>query len=62
MLAEVTLAIAGRELLLIAGETSENWDGGFDLLRFDESVLVFTDPTVADRLDWRPARPARARR
>lgn len=61
LLAEVTLTIAGQELLVIAGETRENWDGGFDLCRFDESVLVFTDIAAADRPDWRPLRPLSAR-
>jgi hypothetical protein len=58
LLAEVRLRIGEQELLLVAGETSENWDGGFDLHWLDESVLVFTDTAAADWLPWKPARPS----
>lgn len=57
LLAEVRLTIDDQKLLLVAGETCENWDGDFDLHWLDESVLVFTDPAAADSLTWIPTRP-----
>lgn len=55
-LAEVTLRFAEAELLLIAGEVWENFDGTLDFHRYDESVLVFTDPAAASALVWIPPR------
>ena len=56
-LAEVRFAIGGRPLLLVAGEVYEDWDK-LRLVRFDESVLAFTDPAAADELPWEPSRTA----
>ncbi|MEH1013443.1 hypothetical protein V6U90_10050 [Micromonospora sp. CPCC 206060] len=58
VLAEVTLYIDGRPLLLIAGEVQESPQDQLLLHRLDESVLVFTDPAAAASLDWIPDRPA----
>jgi hypothetical protein len=55
-LAEVTLRFAEAELLLIAGEVWENFDGTLDFHRFDESVLAFTEPAAASALVWIPPR------
>ncbi|GGU31286.1 hypothetical protein [Lentzea flava] len=56
VLAEVLLRIAGRPLLLMAGEASETEEGGLTFLRLDESVLAFTDPAAADLIPWNPPR------
>jgi hypothetical protein len=55
-LAEVTLRFSDAEMLLIAGEASEEWDGTLSLHRYDESVLVFTDLAAARALTWIPPR------
>ena len=55
-IAEVFLRIGGADLLVLAGEVLERNDGGFDMNRLDESVLVFSDPSQADAVTWRPAR------
>ena len=62
VIAEVVLQIGGSPLLIIAGEIEErlDLDGSGDLAwrRFDESILVFTAPELADALPWRPPRPS----
>src|SRR5262245_55334704 len=52
IIAEVELRVGETSLLLIAGEAygETGWH------RYDESVLVFTDPAAADRMTWTPAR------
>ncbi|GIE86007.1 hypothetical protein [Actinoplanes regularis] len=59
VLAEVLIRIQGRSLLLMAGEVYEQWDGGLSFVRHDESVLVFTDPSAAESIDWLPERRKR---
>lgn len=57
VLAEVSLHIGARPLLLIAGEAYDAW-GDLYFCRLDSSVLAFTDPAVVDTIPWRgPARP-----
>ena len=56
VLAEVVLHIQGRPLLLMAGELHESMRGQLALVRGDESVLVFTDPSAADSVAWVPER------
>jgi hypothetical protein len=56
VIGEVLLAVGDGTVLLVAGEVEERADGGLDLRRLDESVLVFSDPSLADDLDWIPAR------
>ncbi|GAA0454015.1 hypothetical protein Aca07nite_66600 [Actinoplanes capillaceus] len=56
ILAEVSLRIAGRELLLVAGESDEDWSGELTWRRLDESVLVFTDPEAVAKVRWVPDR------
>ena len=53
VLAEVSLRIAARPLLLLAGEAHEDRDGDLYFCRLDESVLAFTDPAVAATIAWR---------
>lgn len=52
VIAEVCLVIGAQPLLLIAGELEEAFDGGLLFQRFDESVLVFTDPAATERVSW----------
>jgi hypothetical protein len=56
VLAEVVLHIQGRPLLLMAGELYESAQDRLVFTRFDESVLVFTDPSAAESVDWIPDR------
>jgi hypothetical protein len=56
VIAEVRLRIADLELLLVAGESYEDWPGELEWRRLDESVLVFTDPGEAEELRWVPRR------
>lgn len=56
MLAEVSLMIGGRPLLLVAGELYETWEDTLDFHRLDESVLVFTDLGAAEGISWKPPR------
>ncbi|WP_433789051.1 hypothetical protein [Actinoplanes sp. CA-252034] len=58
VLAEVRIQIADNELLLVAGESYEDWSGGLEWHRLDESVLVFTDPGEAEKMRWVPSRGA----
>lgn len=58
--AELLLMIAGRKLLLIAGEICGAPAGALEWHRFDESVLAFTSTAAADRVPWTPARAATA--
>ncbi|MBB5788218.1 hypothetical protein [Jiangella mangrovi] len=51
VLTEVELTVDGRPLLLMAAEREGDW-----WRRYDESVAVFRDPAVADRIVWWPAR------
>ncbi|WP_439656239.1 hypothetical protein ACSHWB_27840 [Lentzea sp. HUAS TT2] len=52
VVAEVSLMVGGRPLLLIAGELYETWTDDLEFHRLDESVLAFTDPGAADRVAW----------
>jgi hypothetical protein len=56
VLAEVVLHIQGRPLLLMAGELYESAQERLVFTRCDESVLVFTDPSAAESVDWVPER------
>ncbi|MBS2531978.1 hypothetical protein KGQ20_04265 [Catenulispora sp. NF23] len=56
VLAEASLRIDARPLLLIAGELMETWDDELRFCRLDESVLVFTDPTAALQAPWTTSR------
>jgi hypothetical protein len=56
VLAEVVLRIDGRPLLLMAGEGYETTADRVRMVRLDESVLVFIDPSAADSLGWTPPR------
>lgn len=56
VLAEVVLHIQGRPLLLMAGELYESAQDRLVFTRCDESVLVFTDPSAAESVDWIPER------
>jgi hypothetical protein len=56
VLAEVVLRIRGRPLLLMAGELYESAQERLVFTRCDESVLVFTDPSAAQSVDWVPER------
>jgi hypothetical protein len=56
VISELLLRIDGSDLLLVAGEAYETSADSFDLHRLDESVLVFTDPSAATKLDWIPPR------
>lgn len=61
-LAEVTLSIGQMTLLLIAAEIYESNDGSLEWHRFDESVMVFAEPTEADKIEWLPPRPSSRQR
>lgn len=52
VLAEVSLTVGGRPLLLVAGELYETWADELEFHRLDESVLAFTDPRAADEVSW----------
>lgn len=52
VVAEVVLFINGRPLLLMAGEVYEVGRKQLRLVRLDESVLVFTDLSAAESVDW----------
>lgn len=56
ILTEVALTVAGRQMLLIAGEVEPEMDGSMSFCRFDESVLIFPEAADANALDWRPPR------
>ena len=58
-MAEVALTVDGSTVLLVAGEVEPGWSGTLEVVRHDESVLVFADPAVADLVTWRPPRPPR---
>ena len=55
-IAEVELHFGDSALLLIAGEVWEERGDALSFHRFDESVLAFTDPSAADRINWIPPR------
>jgi hypothetical protein len=55
-LAEVTLSIDRMAILLIAAEIYELNNGSLEWHRFDESVLLFPEPTEADKIEWIPTR------
>ncbi len=54
--AEVLLTVDGHDVLLIAGEIEETWTDRLDWRWLDESTLVFTDPSLANGMDWCPVR------
>jgi hypothetical protein len=56
VLAEVVLKIQDRPLLLMAGELAESLQGRLTFVRYDESVLAFTDPSEAELVAWVPER------
>jgi hypothetical protein len=56
LIAEVSLLVGDRELLLVAGEAEEQPSGQLVWHRLDESVLVFTDPDEVERVRWVPVR------
>lgn len=56
VLAEVVLHIQGQSLLLMAGELYEYPQERLVFKRCDESVLVFTEPSAAESVDWVPER------
>lgn len=56
VLAEVSLRVGDRDLLLVAGEADEDQTGRLVWRRFDESVLAFPDPTAVEQVQWIPAR------
>ncbi|MFD0973036.1 hypothetical protein ACFQ3X_30935, partial [Plantactinospora endophytica] len=56
ILAEVVLHVQGRSLLLMAGELYESAQQRLVFTRCDESVLVFTDLSAAESVDWVPER------
>ncbi|GIG93371.1 hypothetical protein Pen02_83070 [Plantactinospora endophytica] len=56
ILAEVVLHVQGRPLLLMAGELYESAQQRLVFTRCDESVLVFTDLSAAESVDWVPER------
>lgn len=56
VLAEVSLRVGRRNLLLVAGEAEEDHDGRLVWHRLDESVLAFTAPNVVGQMPWVPAR------
>ncbi|MFE3177725.1 hypothetical protein ACFXI3_39305 [Amycolatopsis sp. NPDC059235] len=60
VLAEVDLRVGGRPLVLVAGELIEDWTR-LVFNRLDESVLVFTDPAAAERVEWSTPQLGRAR-
>ncbi|WP_134662951.1 MULTISPECIES: hypothetical protein [unclassified Amycolatopsis] len=60
VLAEVGLRVGGRPLVLVAGELVE-YAARLRFCRFDESVLVFTDPDAAERVGWSTPRFGRVR-
>ncbi|GAB5520216.1 MAG: hypothetical protein RhofKO_24670 [Rhodothermales bacterium] len=53
VIAEVVLNIEGQDILLVAGEIYEMWDGGVEFARLDESILLFPDPKAAQLIEWR---------
>jgi len=54
-LIEAELTVEGRRVLLVAAEVIPNW-GGADICWAEECVFVFSDPDVADAINWRPSR------
>ncbi|MET7806624.1 hypothetical protein [Micromonospora chersina] len=56
VLAEVRLQVERRDLLLLAGEAEEDFDGRLVWRRLDESVLAFTDPNTVEQMKWVAAR------
>lgn len=60
VLAEVDLRVGGRPLVLVAGELIEDWTRVV-FSRLDESVLVFTDPAAAERVEWSTPQLGRVR-
>ncbi|WP_406632741.1 hypothetical protein [Amycolatopsis sp. WGS_07] len=60
VLAEVELRVGGRPLVLVAGEFVE-CGRMLSLNRLDESVLVFTDPAAAERVEWSTPQRGRVR-
>jgi hypothetical protein len=52
VLAEVSLCIGARPLLLLAGEAYEDRGDNLVFHRRDSSVLAFTDPTLVDTIPW----------
>jgi hypothetical protein len=53
VLAEVSLRIGTRPLVLLADEAYEDWGDNLYFCRPDESVLAFTDPAAVDTIPWR---------
>ncbi|ATY12221.1 hypothetical protein CU254_18410 [Amycolatopsis sp. AA4] len=60
VLAEVDLRVGGQPLHLVAGELEE-CGPRLSFVRLDESVLVFTDPAAAERVNWSTPRRPRVR-
>lgn len=58
IIVEVMLHLDVHQVLLLAGEVEEGWEGELHFVRFDESVLVFRDAIDADGIEWRPPRRA----
>ncbi|MGC4818704.1 hypothetical protein [Micromonospora sp. DT63] len=56
VVAEVGLQVEGHDLLLVAGEAEENFEGRLVWRRLDESVLAFTDPNTVEQMQWVPTR------
>lgn len=56
LIAEVSLRVGDRDLLLLAGEAEQGPSGQLAWHRLDESVLLFTDPGEAEKVRWIPAR------
>lgn len=56
LLAEVTVRVNGKDLLLVAGEAYEDHSGELVWHRLDESVLVFARPGDVEAMSWMPAR------
>jgi len=51
-IAEVDLTLQDSHILLIAGETYEEFDGSLRFVKPDESLLLFGQPEDALRLPW----------
>ncbi|GAA2468099.1 hypothetical protein [Winogradskya humida] len=51
VVARVDLTVDGTPLLLLAGEVYDE-EAGWKFVRLDESVLIFTEPPLADKLPW----------
>jgi hypothetical protein len=52
-IAEVLLCVGGKDVLLVAGEVYETWGDALEVVKGDESILMFKNPSDIDRVQFK---------